>query len=281
MTSAIVKIPIQKSSKVPERGDVFYADLSGIEQTIGSEQTGRRPVVVLQNDVGNKHSPTTIVAIITTKIKRNLPTHVVVNRLDILTSKSAICVEQIKTIDKTRLEDYKGNVGESIMRQVDAAIEISLGMGKKNNGILNEKSYDREKEGDIMVKKSVIFDDQEQDWIKIAEQQLEFFTNIKQYIINLKCDKEQLESDIEEILDCIENTHYNVAQGYKIYKMLRERRIQRKEKVNEIEMLEALLENFDCESMRKSYQSGLAKMQNTVKEAHSSDILKEMFEVAV
>lgn len=111
------------------RGDVFYADLNGIENNCGSEQSGKRPVLVIQNDVGNKYSNTTIVAIITSKIKREeLPTHV---RLpsNFMAESSMVCVEQIKTIDKRRLGNYINNVNSfdsKIMNKIDDAIKHSL-----------------------------------------------------------------------------------------------------------------------------------------------------------
>lgn len=76
MGNVVKSIPFHNVVKSPARGDVFYADLSGIEKSIGSEQTGRRPVIIIQNNVGNMHATTTVVAIITTNIKRRFPTHV-------------------------------------------------------------------------------------------------------------------------------------------------------------------------------------------------------------
>ena len=110
-----------------KRGDIYYADLCGVEQSLGSEQTGRRPVLIIQNDIGNLHSPTTIVAILTTKIKRNLPTHVLIHDFNGLSQTSAVCLEQIKTIDKSRLEDYRGNIGTELMKEIEQAIFVSLG----------------------------------------------------------------------------------------------------------------------------------------------------------
>ena len=81
MINNITALTPRNENRVLKRGDIYYADLSGIEQLLGSEQSGKRPVLVIQNDVGNMHSPTTIVAILTSKIKRNLPTHVVLEDL--------------------------------------------------------------------------------------------------------------------------------------------------------------------------------------------------------
>lgn len=111
--------------KKVKRGEIYYADLSPI---IGSEQDGMRPVLVLQNDMGNKHSPTTIVAAITSrKTKAHLPTHVTFTA-DFMKTKSTILLEQIRTIDKTRLDEYIGKVDKDTMGAVDKAIIVSFGI---------------------------------------------------------------------------------------------------------------------------------------------------------
>lgn len=110
-----------------KRGDIYYADLGKAGSSRGSEQRGRRPVLVIQNDIGNRYAPTTIVAVLTTKWKRNLPTHVRLNEFSGLHRASTICLEQIRTIDKKRLEDYRGNIGVEAMKAVENALSISLG----------------------------------------------------------------------------------------------------------------------------------------------------------
>ena len=109
---------------------IFYADL---EPVIGSEQGGVRPVLVIQNDIGNRHSPTVIVAAITSRIKhRRQPTHVNLNgRQCGLHSDSTIMLEQLRTLDKQRLLGYVGSVGKAKMDEVDRALEISVGTSKK------------------------------------------------------------------------------------------------------------------------------------------------------
>ncbi len=109
------------------RGDVFYADLNPV---IGSEQGGVRPVVVIQNDIGNKYSPTVIVAAITSKIdKAKLPTHVEIaagsSRLE---KDSVILLEQIRTLDKKRLQRKVTSLEKETIKKVNKAIEISLGL---------------------------------------------------------------------------------------------------------------------------------------------------------
>ena len=112
---------------VIKRGDVFYADLSPV---IGSEQGGVRPVVIIQNDVGNKYSPTTIVAAITSQMnKTKLPTHVKVKaENNDLPKNSVILLEQVRTIDKKRLREKIGKFGTKIMDDVDEALKISIGL---------------------------------------------------------------------------------------------------------------------------------------------------------
>lgn len=107
------------------RGDIFYADLSPV---VGSEQGGTRPVLIIQNDVGNRHSPTVICAAITSKMnKAKLPTHVEISSKDYgIVKDSVILLEQIKTIDKQRLKDYVCRADQKLMNKVDEALHISL-----------------------------------------------------------------------------------------------------------------------------------------------------------
>lgn len=109
------------------RGDVFYADLSPV---VGSEQRGVRPVLIIQNDVGNRHSPTTIIAAISAKpSKGSLPTHVPVpSTTEGLAQDSVILTEQVRTIDKSRIINKVGCLSADVMTQVDAALRISLAL---------------------------------------------------------------------------------------------------------------------------------------------------------
>lgn len=105
------------------RGDVFYADLAG---TVGSEQGGVRPVVVLQNEKGNRFSKTVIIAPISSKLaKPPLPTHVTVPD-SILEKTSMVLLEQVRTIDKRRMGQKIGALDEGLMKQVDEALKVSL-----------------------------------------------------------------------------------------------------------------------------------------------------------
>lgn len=110
------------------RGDIFYADLSPV---VGSEQGGLRPVLIVQNDVGNRYSPTVIAAAITSKLgKTRLPTHIDVTADKVgLQRDSVVLLEQVRTIDKTRLKEKMGHLDDDSMHAVDDAISVSLGLG--------------------------------------------------------------------------------------------------------------------------------------------------------
>ena len=109
------------------RGDIFYADLSPV---VGSEQGGTRPVLIVQNDTGNRHSPTVIAAAITSQLgKARLPTHIRVPAGEVGLSKdSVILLEQIRTLDKRRLRERMGRLSDDQMTRVDNAIAVSFGL---------------------------------------------------------------------------------------------------------------------------------------------------------
>ena len=113
------------TTMVVKRGDIFYADLSPV---IGSEQGGIRPVIIIQNDIGNKYSPTVIVAAITSQInKAKLPTHVEISSEEYgLNRDSVVLLEQIRTLDKKRLKEKIGHMTETDMKKVDKSLLISI-----------------------------------------------------------------------------------------------------------------------------------------------------------
>ncbi len=113
---------------IVKRGDVYYADLSPV---VGSEQGGTRPVLIVQNDTGNRHSPTVIAAAITSqRNKAKLPTHIELSgRSCGLSKDSVILLEQIRTIDKRRLKERMGKLDPDLMDRVDDAITVSFGLG--------------------------------------------------------------------------------------------------------------------------------------------------------
>ena len=113
-----------------KRGDMFYADLSPV---VGSEQGGIRPVIIIQNDTGNKYSPTVIAAAITSQMNKNkLPTHIEISSEDFgLKADSVILTEQIRTIDKSRLKEKIGHIDDkSVIGKLNSALGVSFGLGE-------------------------------------------------------------------------------------------------------------------------------------------------------
>jgi mRNA interferase MazF len=111
-----------------KRGDIYYADLSPV---VGSEQGGLRPVLIIQNDVGNRYSPTVIAAAITSRMGKNrLPTHIDIHADRVgLAKDSVVLLEQIRTLDKRRLKEKMGHLDEAMMRPINNAIAVSFGLG--------------------------------------------------------------------------------------------------------------------------------------------------------
>lgn len=116
--------------RIIKRGDIYYANLNPV---IGSEQGGTRPVLIISNDIGNKHSPTVIVAAITSRVqtKAKLPTHTIINDFEGLDKGSIILLEQIRTIDKKRLQEYLGTLDRRFLPAIDKALAISVSLEKR------------------------------------------------------------------------------------------------------------------------------------------------------
>ena len=157
-----------------KRGDVYFADLSPV---IGSEQGGTRPVVIIQNDLGNHFSPTVIVAAITAKMaKAKLPTHVEIKAADTGISKdSIILLEQVRTIDKSRLKEKVCHLSPDIMRKIDDAILVSFGITanlpkRKNDRKNTEKRTYRSERKNGRKSERVVYKRNEQQ----MEQKLEY-----------------------------------------------------------------------------------------------------------
>ena len=108
-----------------KRGDIFYADLNPV---VGSEQGGIRPVLVVQNNAGNRHSPTVVVLPLSTAKKHYLPTHIHIRCSKALPKDSVVLAEQIRTIDRYRLKSYVGSVDFELMEKVEKAMKISIGV---------------------------------------------------------------------------------------------------------------------------------------------------------
>lgn len=115
------------SNNEVKKGDIFFADLS---PSIGSEQSGTRPVLIVQNNIGNKFSPTVIAAAITSHHKNDLPTHITIKSKECqgLKKDSVVLLEQIRTLDKRRLRFKLGSINQNLINQVDKALTVSLGL---------------------------------------------------------------------------------------------------------------------------------------------------------
>lgn len=122
-----------KDKKTIRRGTIYYAELDPVK---GSEQGGYRPVLILQNNTGNEYSPTVIIAAITSRIKSKLPTHVKLKEMKGLEKDSVVLLEQIRTIDKCRLDEQIGYLSRHQMKKVDEALRISVGVKKMDKPIL-------------------------------------------------------------------------------------------------------------------------------------------------
>ena len=124
------------------RGDIYYADLSPV---VGSEQGGLRPVLIIQNDIGNRYSPTVIAAAITSRMsKTRLPTHIDIYAEDVgLAKDSVILLEQIRTLDKRRLKEKMGHLDDAMMNHVNTAIAISFGLGTAQQDAANRAAMQR------------------------------------------------------------------------------------------------------------------------------------------
>ena len=129
VAQAMILQSVKHMDSTVKRGDIFYADLSPV---VGSEQGGTRPVLIIQNDTGNRHSPTVIAAAITSQTgKARLPTHINIAGGSVGLSKdSVILLEQVRTIDKRRLREHMGHLGENQMAMVDDAIAVSFGLSE-------------------------------------------------------------------------------------------------------------------------------------------------------
>ena len=118
--------------KTIKRGDIYYADLNPV---VGSEQGGTRPVLVISNDIGNRHSPTVIIAAITSRVrkKKKLPTHLHLGQIEGLPANSIILFEQLRTIDKSRLKEHLTHLDEQYLKSLEFPLLISIGVEKRRS----------------------------------------------------------------------------------------------------------------------------------------------------
>ena len=162
------------------RGDIFFANLDPV---VGSEQGNDRPVLIVQNDIGDAHSPTVIIAPLTKNLhKKQLPTHVLIPKLNGLEADSMVLAEQIRTIDRSRLSHYVGRIGRDLQAHVDNALAICIGLERKRpaKGELLELSLCSRCEGDfgksgyLLVKKGWQAVKEQCDFCKVENRGLSF-----------------------------------------------------------------------------------------------------------
>lgn len=254
-----------------KRGDVYYADFGSVEDAVGHELAKKRPVLIIQNNLGNKKSTTTICLCLSTKCKYGLPYHVHFSDLNIVSRESDICAEQIKTIDQCRLEQYLGNVGSAVMEQVDRALVISLGIKAADLSNISE-----------VVESEVVEEPQETLGIfQHMGQQLRFWQDIEVKTSLIKTEIARLDDEINSILNYIEDTTYNAAQGYKVYKVLRDKQIERKALMKEVTCLESMMACVDTEKLVQAFQDSIKMSDEKIKEANRITFVKELMEEAV
>lgn len=251
------------------RGDIYYVDFGTIEDSVGRETAKKRPVLIIQNNLGNKMSDTTICLCMSSRHKENSPYHVFFGDTNIVKVPSDICAEQIKTIDKCRLEMYMGNVGERTMREVDKAIALSLGIKVSKDGELDISEL------------SLVEEPQEEctSAYQFLQEQLSFWNGINVQITTMRSDLEQIDEEIESVLNHIEGTSYNVAQGYRMYKILRDKRMERKKILKEVLSLEALKEQVDIIAMIGAFQSSIDNASRRISDVDKVVRVKELAEV--
>lgn len=260
------------SIRAVKRGDIYYADFGSVEDAVGHELAKKRPVLIVQNNLGNKKSTTTICLCLSTKCKFGLPYHVHINDLKIVNRPSDICAEQIKTIDQSRLEQYLGNVGSAVMEEVDKALIISLGI--KSENLDNVVS---------MVESEVVVEEPQVtiSAFQFMGEQLRFWQDINIRIKMMHTGMEKLDEEINSILNYIEGTAYNAAQGYKVYKVLREKQTERKQLLQEIICMEALSQQIDTEKIAMAYQESIKVADEKIKGANRITFVPELMNVAV
>lgn len=253
-----------------KRGDVYYADFGSVEDAVGHELAKKRPVLIIQNNLGNKKSNTTICLCLSTKCKYGLPYHVHFSDLNIVNRESDICAEQIKTIDQCRLEQFLGNVGSAVMEQVDKALVISLGI---KGAELSEN---------VSVEENEVSEKQQEtiSMFQYMGQQLRFWQDIEVKASLIKTEIARLDDEIKSVLNYIEETNYNAAQGYKVYKVLRDKQNERKILVKEVTCLESITAHIDAEKLVQAFQDSIKVADEKIREANKITFVKELMEGA-
>lgn len=160
-----------------------------------------------------------------------------------------------------------------------AAPIVKVLFENKEPELQQEREVDSDKGGVInMIRRETVYDGKENDWVGFIRNQMTFFANVEQYITNLELDIRRLDDEIEEILLLAEDTHCNAAQGYQVYKMLRERRKERKQKMTEKQMLEVIATNIDCKWMTDTCQYCEEQIIEIQEQAIGTTVVSELVE---
>lgn len=254
-----------------KRGDVYYADFGSVEDAVGHEMAKKRPVLIIQNNLGNKKSTTTICLCLSTKCKYGLPYRVQFNDLKIVSRESDICAEQIKTIDQSRLEQYLGNVGSAVMEQVDRALCISLGIHCADlSNVIPMPEIESVPEP---VESITLF--------QYMGEQLRFWQDLEARASVIRAEIARLDEEICSILNYIEETNYNAAQGYKVYKVLRDKQFERKMLIKEVTCMEAMTAHVDTARMILALQDSMKEADEKIRSMNRITFVKELMEEAV
>ena len=191
--------------------------------------------------------------------------------MNIVNRESDICAEQIKTIDQCRLEQYLGNVGSAVMEQVDKALVLSLGIKGIDLSDITE-----------LGQSEIVEEPQETLGIfQHMGQQLRFWQDIGVKVSLIKMDINRLDNEINSILNYIEDTTFNAAQGYKVYKVLRDKQIERKALIKEVTCMESMIAYIDTEELVQGFQDSIKMSDEKIKEANRITFVKELMEGAV
>ena len=180
-------------------------------------------------------------------------------------------MKSIKTIDQCRVEQYLGNVGSAVMEQVDRALLISLGI--KGTEI----------DSDVEVEEHEVTPEP-QETLSIFQsmgQQLRFWQDIEVKVSLIKNEISRLDDEINSVLNYIEETSYNAAQGYKVYKVLRDKQVERKALVKEVACLESLIAHVNTEQLVKAFQESIKMSDEKIREANKITFVKELMEEAI
>lgn len=174
---------IKNGGQLYKRGQIYIADLTDVK---GSEQGGYRPVLIIQNDIGNKYSPTVIVACITSRVKNNMPTHAMLidEFREGLDKDSVILLEQIRTLDKRRLRKYIGTISSSEMDKVNEALKISVGLREEIKLTESQKEELKHVRAELERIDNIIcwwIDDRGGDILSIPTEMMEFNMRYKEY----------------------------------------------------------------------------------------------------